>query len=263
MKRLAGKTALITGAESGIGQGIAMEFALNGANVIITYFKDKTAAEDTLAKVQEAGCHGIIIQADVSDEPSVDALFATALETFPQIDILVNSAGLRSVDKYIHELSFAEFERTVKTNLFGTFLCCQKFAVHRLQQGGNGRIINITSIHEEIVSPGKIDYCASKSAIRGLCRALAMELADKKITVNNIAPGMILTPMNQHAVDDLAYRESIEQRIPAKTSGLPLDVACVAVFLASDDASYITGTTQVVDGGLMLNRAPGAVTQIQ
>ncbi len=156
------------------------------------------------------------------------------------------------------QLSFAEFENTVRTNLFSTFLCCQNFVKYHLRHGGNGRIINITSVHEEIVSPGKTDYCASKSAIRGLSRALAMEVADKQITVNNIAPGMILTPMNQQAVDDPIYRKGLEQRIPAKISGTPLDVAKVAVFLASDDANYITGTTQIVDGGLMLNRAQGA-----
>ncbi|MEO3406317.1 SDR family oxidoreductase [Mucilaginibacter sp. CAU 1740] len=256
--KLAGKTALITGAESGIGQGIAVEFALNGANVIITYLNDEAAAQSTLLKVKQAGAEGIIVQTDVSDEQAVEALFTTAFKHFTTIEILVNSAGVRSTDKYIHQLSFKEFEHTIKTNLFGTFLCCRKFIQHRLEQGGRGKIINITSIHEEIVSAGKTDYCASKSAIRGLCRSLAMEVADKQITVNNIAPGMILTPMNQQAVDDLVYRKEMEQRIPAKTSGTPLDVAKVALFLASDDANYITGTTQIIDGGLNLNRAQGA-----
>jgi glucose 1-dehydrogenase len=258
IRKLIGKTALVTGAESGIGQSIAVEFALNGADVIITYLNDEAAAQSTLLKVKQAGRDGIVLQADVSDEQEVDFLFATALEHFSHIDILVNSAGVRSADKYIHQLSFQEFEKTIKTNLFSTFLCCRNFVKHRLQQGGYGRIINITSIHEEIVSPGKTDYCASKSAIRGLCRSLAMELADKQITVNNIAPGMILTPMNQRAIDDLVYRKDLEDRIPAKTSGTPSDVAKVALFFASDDAAYVTGTTQIVDGGLNLNRAQGA-----
>lgn len=258
MKKLTGKTALITGAESGIGQSIAVEFALNGAAVIITYLNDEVSAQHTLLKVKQAGSKGIIIKADVSDEQQVDFLFKTALQHFSKINILVNSAGVRSVDKYIHQLRFDEFEKTVRTNLFSTFLCCQNFVKYHLQHGGIGRIINITSVHEEVVSPGKTDYCASKSAIRGLCRSLAMEVADKQITVNNIAPGMILTQMNQRAVEDPIYRKELEQRIPAKVSGMSLDIAKVAVFLASDDASYITGTTQVVDGGLMLNRAQGA-----
>lgn len=258
MKKLAGKTALVTGAESGIGQGIAIEFALNGAAVVITYLHDEAAAQHTLLKVNEAGGTGFIIQADVSDEQQVKLLFEAALGHFKQINILVNCAGVRSADKYIHQLSFNEFEKTIKNNLFSTFLCSQNFIKHRLHHGGYGRVINITSVHEEVVSAGKTDYCASKSAIRGLCRSLAMEVADKHITVNNIAPGMILTKMNQRAMDDAVYRKELEQRIPAKTSGIPADVAKLAVFLASEDAAYITGTTQVVDGGLMLNRAQGA-----
>ncbi|WP_462265008.1 SDR family NAD(P)-dependent oxidoreductase [Mucilaginibacter sp.] len=258
MKKLSGKTALITGGESGIGQCIAIEYALNGADVIITYLHNEAGANSTLSQIQNAGCRSMAIQADVRNAEAVRLLFDTALSQFPNIDILVNSAGVRSADKYITELSFAEFENTVSTNLFGTFLCCQNFVRHRLQQGGYGRIINVTSIHEEVVSPGKTDYCASKSALRGFCRSLAMEVADKQITVNNIAPGMILTQMNQKAVDDVTYRKALEQRIPAKTSGTPLDVAKLAVFLASDDAGYITGTTQIVDGGLHLSRAQGA-----
>ena len=258
MKKLSGKVALVTGAESGIGQSIAIEFALNGAEVVITYLNDKAAAQHTLAKVKEAGGDGMIIQADVSEQSQVNSLFEAAIEQYKRINILVNSAGVRSVDKYIHELSFDEFENTLKANLFSTFLCCQNFVKYHLPNSEYGRIINITSVHEEIVSPGKTDYCASKAAIRGLSRSLAMELADKQITVNNIAPGMILTQMNQRAIDDLEYRKNLEDRIPVKVSGLPSDIAKVAMFLASEDANYITGTTQVVDGGLMLNRAKGA-----
>lgn len=258
MKRLKGKNALITGAESGIGQSIAVEFAMNGANIIITYLEDEAAAQNTLLMVKRAGSDGIIVKVDVGNEHDVDLLFAASIEHFFQIDILVNSAGIRSFDKYIHQLSFHDFEKTIKTNLFGTFLCCHNFVKHRLQQKGNGRIINITSIHEEIVSAGKTDYCASKAAIRGLSRSLAMELADKQITVNNIAPGMILTQMNQRALTDIEYRKNLELRIPAKVSGIPSDVAKLALFLASDEARYITGTTQIIDGGLSLNRALGA-----
>lgn len=258
MKKITGKIALITGAESGIGQSIAVEFALQGADIVIAYLDDEVAAQHTLSMVEKAGSRGTIIQADISDEQQVVRLFATAKQQFKQVDILVNSAGVRSADKLIHQMSFEEFEKTVRVNLFGTFLCCQNFVKHYSQRQGSGRIINITSVHEEIVSPGKTDYCASKSALRGLSRALAIEVADRQITVNNIAPGMILTQMNQRAVDDADYRVQLEQRIPVKTSGLPSDVAKVALFLASDDAAYITGTTQIIDGGLSLNRAPGA-----
>ncbi|UEG55281.1 SDR family oxidoreductase [Mucilaginibacter daejeonensis] len=258
MKKLEGKVALITGGESGIGQSIAAEFAAQGADVIITYLADHEAAQRTYSVVEEHGCKCTMIQADVSDENSVASLFDQALVKHHDIHILVNSAGVRSADKFTHELSFEEFERTVRINLFGTFLICKRFVQHRLQAGGYGRVINISSIHEEVVSPGKTEYCASKAALRGFTRSLALEVADQQITVNNIAPGMILTPMNQRAMDDRPYREELEQRIPLKRSGTVEDVAKVAVFLASDDASYLTGTTQFVDGELMLNRAKGA-----
>ncbi|TWR25864.1 SDR family oxidoreductase [Mucilaginibacter pallidiroseus] len=258
MKKLGGKVALITGTESGIGHAIAVEFAQQGADIVITYLNNSEAAAETLLAVQQAGAKGVIVQVDVSNEQSVDALFDAALQYFPQIHILVNCAGVRSTDKYIHEVSVAEFMATLNTNLVGTFMCSRKFIQHRLANGGLGRVINISSVHEEVVSPGKTDYCASKAGIRGLSRALAMEVADKQIAVNNIAPGMILTPMNKRAFEEPEYRKALEQRIPSKTSGMPQDVAKVAVFLASDDAAYITGTTQVVDGGLSLSRAQGA-----
>ena len=136
VKKLQGKIALVTGSESGIGQSIAVEFALNGANVIITYLNDEAAAQITLLKVKQAGCVGIVIKADVTNEQEVDFLFATAFERFPHIDILVNSAGVRSVDKYIHKLSFDEFDKTIKANLYSTFLCCRNFVKHRLDQSG-------------------------------------------------------------------------------------------------------------------------------
>ncbi len=258
MNKLEGKVALITGGESGIGQSIATEFAAQGADVIITYLTNHDAALQTLKLVEEHGRKCTIIQADVSNEGSVLSLFEQALKEHGHIHILVNSAGVRSADKLIHELSLEEFERTVRINLVGTFLMCKRFIQHRLQAGGYGRVINISSIHEEVVSPGKTEYCASKAALRGFTRSLALEVAHQQITVNNIAPGMILTPMNQRAMDDQPYREELEERIPLKRSGTAEDVAKVAVFLASDDAGYLTGTTQFVDGGLMLNRAKGA-----
>jgi glucose 1-dehydrogenase len=182
-------------------------------------------------------------------------LFTRGLEAFSQIHILVNSAGVIGVQKLIHEYSFDDFKHTISANLFGVFLCCQQFVKHRLAIEGPGRIINISSMHEETASRGRTDYCASKAALRGLMRCLALEVGEKRITVNNIAPGLILTPMNQRAIDDEVYRGQEEKRIPLKRAGTPEDVAKLALFLASGDADYITGTTQFIDGGLKLNRA--------
>ncbi|MBS1526676.1 MAG: SDR family oxidoreductase [Bacteroidetes bacterium] len=254
MKKLTGKTALITGSESGIGQRIAIEYARNGANVILSYLQNESGAAYTLAEARKAGVNAFTIQADVSNEEAVQHLYKTALQSVSQIDILVNSAGVLGAGKYIHEYTFDEFKNTISANLFGTFLCCQQFVKHRMQINGPGRIINISSMHEETASPGKTDYSASKAALRGLTRCLALEVAERGITVNNIAPGLILTPMNQRAIDDEAYRAQEVKRIPAKRAGKPEDVAKLAVFLASDDADYITGTTHFIDGGFRLNR---------
>lgn len=252
------KVALVTGGESGIGAAIAIEFASLGSDVILTYLDDIQKGMGILKRIQNMGNRCLLIKADVSNEDDVKHLFQQASQNFPQIDFLVNSAGIRSVDKHLHAMSFNEFEHTIKTNLFSVFLCCKYFVEHRVTSSGSGRIINITSIHEEIVSAGKTDYCSSKFAIKGFSRVLALELAPKQITVNCIAPGMILTQMNQHALDDLDYRAEQEKRIPLNFAGLPEDVAKTAAFFASDDARYITGTTQIIDGGLRLNRSKGS-----
>ncbi|WP_291401930.1 SDR family NAD(P)-dependent oxidoreductase [Daejeonella sp.] len=252
------KVALVTGGESGIGASIALEFASLGCNIILTYLNDKQKGLEILKRIHDKGSRCLLIKTDVSNEEDVKHLFKKAAENFSQVDFLVNSAGIRSADKPLYEMSFSEFENTIRTNLFSVFLCCKYFIEHRATSPGSGRIINITSIHEDIVSAGKTDYCSSKFAIKGFSRVLALELAPKQITVNCIAPGMILTQMNQRALDDINYRVEQEKRIPLNFAGLPEDVAKTAVFFASDDARYITGSTQIVDGGLMLNRVQGS-----
>ena len=252
------KVVLITGGESGIGASIALEFASLGCNIILTYLNDEQKGLEISERIQRKGRKCLLIKSDVSNESDVRKLFQEASQNYAQIDFLVNSAGIRSVDKPLSEMSFSEFENTIKTNLFSTFLCCKYSVEHRATSYEGGRIINITSIHEQIVSAGKTDYCASKFAIKGFSKVLALELAPRQITVNCIAPGMILTQMNQRALDDIDYRSEQEKRIPLNFAGLPEDVAKAAAFLASDDARYITGTTQVVDGGLRLNRSQGS-----
>ncbi|SOD20396.1 SDR family NAD(P)-dependent oxidoreductase [Pedobacter xixiisoli] len=252
-----GKVALITGGESGIGASIATELAHLGCNIIIAYFKKYELAEKVLDQLNKNGLQNLMVNCDVRDETSVINLFRQARNIFGKIDFLINSAGIRSYDKPLIELSFAKFKNTVETNLFGVFLC-SKYFINQEEHMMDGRIINITSIHQDVVSAGKTDYCASKFGVKGFSKALSLELAEKGITVNCIAPGMILTPMNEKAMNNSDYRIEQEKRIPLQYAGLPKDVANMAVFLCSPQAKYITGSTQIIDGGLSLNRSKGA-----
>lgn len=258
MKKLTGKTALVTGADSGIGQATAIEFAKEGANVIIIYHANREHAEKTLEQVEQCGQKGFLIQGDVSNEQSVAEFFEKSFQEFNTIDILVNNAGVNGSGIKVVDMETETFDKTIRTNLYGPFFCCRAFLKHRLQNGGRGKIINVSSIHEEVVSAGTADYCASKGGLRNFTRTLALEVAEHGINVNNIAPGMILTPMNQKAMDDPKDREQKEQKIPMKRAGQPEEIGRLAVFLASADADYVTGSTYAMDGGLMRMLAQGA-----
>lgn len=258
MPKLEGKTAFITGADSGIGQATAAEFAREGARVVICYHHDEEGAEETRGMVQKYNGTAMIVQLDVSDEQQVNEVFDRVIAEFGNIDILVNNAGVNGSGIRVADMETEVFDKTIKTNLYGTFFCSRKFVRHRSQCSGRAKIINISSVHEEIVAPGNADYNASKAGIRNFTRTLALELADSEINVNNIAPGMILTPMNQKALDDKAVREKQVQNIPAKRAGKPEEIGRLAVFLASPDSDYVTGSTYFMDGGLSLNVGQGA-----
>jgi glucose 1-dehydrogenase len=258
MQKLEGKVALITGSDSGIGQATAVEFAKEGADVIICYHSDKEGAEQTLQEVTKHNRKGAVYQVDISDEQAVAHLFAQAIKEFGAIDILVNNAAVNGSGIQVADMTTEVFDRTIRTNLYGTFFCCRSFIRHRRQSGGKGKIINVTSVHEEIVSAGTADYCASKAAVRNLTRTLALELAQDGINVNNIAPGMILTPMNQEALDNKEVREEKAQHIPMKRPGNPEEIGRLAVFLASPDSDYVTGSSYFMDGGLSQYMGQGA-----
>jgi glucose 1-dehydrogenase len=258
MKKLADKTALITGSDSGIGQAIAIQFAQEGADIIIVYHTDKEGAQQTQAKVEAAGQRALMVQADVSDPTQVEALFDRVQSEFGALDILVNNAGVNGAHQPVVDMSIEAFEKTIRTNLFAPFYFCRLFARHRQAQGGRGKIINVTSIHEEVVTPNTADYCASKGGLRSLSWTLALELAQDGINVNNLAPGMVLTPINQKAIDDPQLRHKMEQTIPMKRAAQPEEVAKLALFLASADSDYVTGSTYVMDGGFMRAEAQGA-----
>jgi glucose 1-dehydrogenase len=253
--RLDGKVALVTGSDRGIGQGIAEAFAASGADVFVTYYENKTGAEETAGHVEAAGRRTAIAQVDVGSEEEVARLFAMVDEAFGRIDILVNNAGI-SIGGLLHEIDTAVWERVMRTNLYGPFFCARHAARRMIAQGDGGRIINISSVHEEACWPNAGPYNVSKGGLRNLTRTLAVELGEHGITVNDIAPGMILTPMNKRAREDPAYLAEAEAQIVLRRAGRPADVAATAVFLASDAASYSTGSTHFVDGGWMLTWPP-------
>jgi glucose 1-dehydrogenase len=260
MPALTDRVALITGADSGIGQATAIEFAREGADVVIVYLHDKEGAEETKAQVEDRGRRGRVVQADVSQEGDVERMFAEAVDAFGRVDILMNNAGVDASGTYVIDLDMADFDRSLRVNLYGPVMCTKHFLrQHRTHGGGrSGRILNVTSVHEENPRAGAADYDIAKGGVRNLTRTLALELAEAGITANNIAPGMVLTPFNQPAVDDPEVREQQTASIPMKRAAEPTEIARLAVFLASDDASYVTGSTYVMDGGLMQNVGQGA-----
>ncbi len=257
--RLDGKVALVTGSDSGIGQASAIAFGREGADVVVTYLHDAAGAEQTRDGVTAAGRRAIVVQVDLSQEAEVERLFDEALGTFGRLDILMNNAGLDSAGVQVADMTTERMEQAVRTNFFGYFWCCRRFiTAWRQSPRTSGRIINVTSIHDEFPRVGAADYDCTKGAQRNLTRTLALELAEEGITVNNVAPGMVLTPFNQEAVDDPKVREEQVRSIPMKRAAQPEEVARLAVFLASDDAEYVTGATYVIDGGLAMSQGQGA-----
>jgi len=224
-QRLANKRALITGSDSGIGQATAVAFAAEGADLIITYRHDADGAADTAKQVTAAGRTAVVVQLDISDETQVAAVFDRAIEAFGTVDILVNNAGVDASGTEVAELATEVFDTAIRTNLYGAFFCCRRFIQERKKQGGGGKIINVTSVHEDIPNAGGADYDCSKGAVRNLTRTLALELAPLGINVNNLAPGMVLTPFNQPAIDDPKLLDEQVQSIPFKRAAQPAEIA--------------------------------------
>ena len=256
--RLAGRTALITGSDSGIGQATAIEFGREGADVVVHYLHDHDGAEHTRRRIEESDQRAVVVQGDISDEQQVEVMFDEALDAFATLDILMNDAGVDASGTHIADLDTETWDRAIRTNVYGAFFCCRRFVRHRRDQGGQGKIINVTSVHQEVPRAGGGDYDTSKGALRNLSNSLALEVAPLHINVNNIGPGMVLTPFNQRAIDDPRYLREQVQSIPWKRAAEPAEIGRLAVFLASDEADYVTGSTYYMDGGLMQNQGQGA-----
>jgi glucose 1-dehydrogenase len=252
-KRLEGKVAVITGGDEGIGRAIALRMAEEGTDVAFCYRSNRSGAEEVLQTIKEAsetGREPLAVQADVSDTAQIRRFVTTVYDRFGRADILVNNAGVeRRADFW--EVSEQDYELVLNVNLKGVFFITQAVVQQWIATKRRGKIINISSVHEELPFPHFATYCASKGGLKMLMRDLAIELAPHGITINNIAPGAIETPINKTLLSDPAKLNPLLENIPLKRLGTPEDVAGVAAFYASSDADYVTGTTLFVDGGLL------------
>jgi glucose 1-dehydrogenase len=261
---LRGQKALVTGANSGIGRGVAIALAKAGADVVVNYVDGDSAAEAVVAESRAAGVRAVAIKADVSSESEVSEMFDRMLQEFGTIDILINNAGLQR-DSAFKDMTLAQWHKVLEVNLTGQFLCARRAVTEFLRRGvvpeiscAAGKIICMSSVHQEIPWAGHANYATSKGGIKMLMESLAQELAPHRIRVNGIAPGAIRTPINTSAWNTAEAYRSLMTLIPYGRIGEPEDVARAAVWLVSDHADYVVGSTLFVDGGMTLY--PGFAT---
>jgi glucose 1-dehydrogenase len=250
--RLQGKTALITGSDRGIGQAIALSYAEEGANVAINYRRNREGGEQTKADIEKMGRRAAVIQADISKVGENQRLFDEAVRQLGPIDILVNNAGIE-IRADIFDIKEEDYRIVVDTNMTGPLFLIQAFARYAREHKRGGKVINISSVHEELPFPNFTPYCMAKSGMKMMMRNLALELAPLGITVNNVAPGAIETPMNSKLLNEPKLLSELLANIPLGRLGQPKDVSGLCAFLASSDADYSTGSTFWVDGGLTWN----------
>jgi glucose 1-dehydrogenase len=258
MQRLKGQTALVTGAASGIGAGVARALGAAGASVVVNYVTDPGAAEAVAEDIRARGGHALALQADVTSEPEVREMFAKAVARLGTIDILVNNAGLQRDAAFV-DMTLGQWNTVLGVNLTGMFLCAREAAREMIRRGprpdvsaATGKIICISSVHEVIPWAGHVNYAASKGGVRLFMQSLAQELAPHRIRVNSVAPGAVQTPINRAAWETPAALDALLRLIPYGRIGQPEDVGRVVAWLATDDADYIHGQTIVVDGGMTL-----------
>lgn len=250
--RLEGKSVAITGGDQGIGRAIAERLAQDGADVAICYRANEAGAREVGAGIAGMGRKSAAIQCDVGKVEDGQRFLVEAVSQLGKVDILVNNAGLeRRADFW--DVTESDFDAVLNVNLKGLFFLTQAFVRHRMQAKTGGKVINISSVHEELPFPHFASYCASKGGVKMLTRNLSIELAPLGITINSIAPGAIETPINKNLLNDPAKLNNLLKNIPLRRLGQPSDVSSIASFLASDESSYITGTTFFVDGGLLWN----------
>jgi glucose 1-dehydrogenase len=257
-QRLAGKFALITGASSGIGRGCAVRFAQEGAHIAIHYGRSKAGAEETAKQVAAAQAEAgtpdpkcIILQADLAEETQILAMYKSLWEQWDRLDILINNAGLQ-IQHSSHECPTDDFDKVINVNLRGAYLCSREALAHFVSRPGGGCIVNDSSVAQIIPKPEYIGYSISKAGMANLTRTLALEYADKGIRVNAVGPGAVVTPINDAWIHDEKMTKIVENHIPMARAATIEEIAPVFAFLASDEASYITGQTLYACGGLTL-----------
>ena len=250
--KLTGKKALVTGSNQGIGQAIALRLAEEGADLIIDYVTHPETAEETVQSIRKLGRRAVAVQGDISKVADTQRMIAESVQALGGLDILVNNAGVEKHASF-WDVTEADYDLVLDINLKGAFFTTQAFVRHRMEVKQPGKVINLSSVHEDLPFPHFTSYCASKGGMKMVMRNLSIELAPYGITINNIAPGAIETPINTTLLHDPVKLKALLDNIPLARLGKTSDVAGVAAFLASADADYITGATIVVDGGLTWN----------
>ena len=249
------KVAIVTGGNSGIGMAIVLELARQGANIVIDYVAHPEATNALEKQVAALGNCVIGVKADVSQVAELQKLIAAAVKEFGRIDVMVNNAGVETRTSIL-DTTEAQYEKVLSINLKSAFFGTQLAAQQMIKQGGGGRIINITSVHEDWPMPGNTPYCLSKGGMRMLTRTAGVELAPHNILVVGVGPGAVATPINLSTMNDPALLNKLDSAIPLGRMAKPEEIASVVAFLASDGASYITATTIFTDGGIMQS-SPG------
>ena len=255
---LLGQKALVTGANSGIGRAVAIALAKAGADVAVNYVTHPEATAEAVEEIQRSGRDAIAVQADVSAEDQVEAMFRVMVERFGRVDILVANAGVQRDARFV-DMTLAEWNTVIAINLTGQFLCCREAVRAMSRQGGisdlskaAGKIICMSSVHQQIPWAGHVNYAASKGGLMMMMQSIAQEVAPQKIRVNAIAPGAIRTPINTAAWATPEAHDALMTLVPYQRIGEPEDIGRAAVWLASDESDYITGATLFVDGGMTL-----------